>query len=80
MTTITPSGHETPSSSLSRSTSTDSMKRRSLREIYGASTPNSFYIFALFSPIYDPLTFEEAVEEEVWAQAMDEEIECIDKN
>ena len=24
--------------------------------------------------------FEEAVEEEVWAQAMDEEIECIEKN
>ena len=30
--------------------------------------------FALFYPIYDPLTFEEAVEEEVWAQSMDEEI------
>ena len=36
--------------------------------------------FVLFSPIYDPLTFEEAVEEEVWAQAMDEERECIEKN
>ena len=40
----------------------------------------SFSLFALFSPIYDPLTFEEAVEEEVWAQTMDEEIECIEKN
>ena len=37
-------------------------------------------LFALFSPIYDPLTFEEAIEEELWAQAMDEEIECIEKN
>ena len=36
-------------------------------------------LFALFSQIDDPLTFEEVVEE-VWAQAMDEEIECIDKN
>ena len=50
------------------------MKTRSLGEIYEASTPNSFSLFALFSPIYDPLTFEEAIEEEVWAQAMDEEI------
>ena len=37
-------------------------------------------LFALFSPIYDPLAFEEVVEEEVWAQAMDEKIECIEKN
>ena len=56
------------------------MKTRSLREIYEAGAPNSFYLFALFSPIYDPLTFEEYVEEEVWAQDMDEEIECIENN
>ena len=37
-------------------------------------------LFRLLSPIYDPLTFEEAVKEEVWAQAMDEEIECIENN
>ena len=56
------------------------MKTRSLHEIYESSTPNSFSLFALFSQIDDTLTFEEAVEEEVWAQAMDEEIECIEKN
>ena len=56
------------------------MKARSLREIYEVGTPNSFSLFALFSPICDPLTCEEAIEEEVWAQAMDEEIECIEKN
>ena len=77
---ITPSGHQTPSSISSRSTSTELMKTRSLREIYEAGTPNSFSLFALFSPIYDTLTFEEAFEEEVWEQAMDEEIECIEKN
>ena len=55
------------------------MKKRSMREIYEAGTPNSFSLFALFSQIYDPLTFEE-VFEEVLAQAMDEEIECIEKN
>ena len=59
---------------------TEPVKTGSLREIYEAGTPNSFSLFALFSFIYDPLTFEEVVEEEVWAQAMDEEIECIEKN
>ena len=56
------------------------MKIRNLREIYEDGTPNSFSIFALFSQIDDPLTFEEVFEEEIWAQAMDEEIECIEKN
>ena len=56
------------------------MKLGSLCEIYEAGEPNSFSLFALFSPIYDPLTFEEAFKEEVWAQAMDEEIECIERN
>ena len=51
-----------------------------MREIYEASTPNSFSLFALFSQMDDPLTFEEVVEDEVWEQAMDEEIECIEKN
>ena len=49
-------------------------------ETYEAGTPNSFSIFALFCPIYDPLTFQEVVEEEVWAQTMNEEIECIANN
>ena len=56
------------------------MKTRSLREIYGAGTPNSFSLFALFSQIDDPLAFEEVVDEEAWEQDIDEEIECIEKN
>ena len=51
-----------------------------MQEIYEAGTPNSFSLFALFAPIYDPLTFEEVVEEEVWEQAMDEEIQSIENN
>ena len=70
--TSRPRGQQTPSSISSRSTSTEPMKTRSLHEIYEADTPDSFSLFALFSPIYDPLTFEEVVEEEVWPQAMDE--------
>ena len=61
--TSTPRGQQTPSSISSRSTSTKLVKKRSMREIYEAGTPNSFSLFALFSPIYDPLTFEEVVEE-----------------
>ena len=80
MPTSTSRGQKTPSSISSRSTSIEPVKTRSLHEIYEAGTPNSFSLFALFSPIYDPLTFEEVVEEELWAQAMDEEIECIEKN
>ena len=49
-------------------------------EIYEVDTPSLLSFFALFSQIGDPLTFQEVVEEEVWAQAMDEEIECIEKN
>ena len=56
------------------------MKTRSLHEIYEAGKPNSFSIFALFSQIDDPQTFEESSKEEVWEQSMDEEMECIEKN
>lgn len=39
-----------------------------------------FSVFSLFSQIDDPLNFEEAVKDDVWAQAMDEEIRCIENN
>ena len=74
MSTRTPTGQQTPSSSLTRSTSTDPIKKRSIREIYETGTPNSLSIFVLFSQIDDPLTFEEAYEEEVWEHDMDQEI------
>ena len=56
----TPRGQQTPSSS---SIAIDPVKKRSLCEIYEVGTPNSFSLFALFSPIYDPLTLEKAFEE-----------------
>ena len=62
------------------STSTNPVKTRSLGEIYEARTKNSFSLFALFYQIDDPLTFKEAVEEEVWKQAMDEEIKFMENN
>ena len=77
MPTRTPISIQTPSSISSSSTSTDPIKKRSLREINETGTPNSFSLSALFSQIDDPLTFEEVVKEEVWARAINEKIECI---
>jgi len=37
-------------------------------------------LFYLFSPIGDLVHFEEAVKEEKWMKAMDEEIHAIEKN
>ena len=67
-----PRGQQTPSSSSSRSTLTKPVKTRSMREIYEAGTPNSISLSALISQIDNPLTIEEDVEDEVWAQSMDE--------
>jgi hypothetical protein len=47
-------------------------KKRSLRDIYNEETTNSFSIFSPFSQIDDPLTFEEDIKDDVWAQSMDE--------
>ena len=77
--TSTPSGQQTHSSSSLRSTSTNRVKTRSLREIYEAATPNSFSLFAVLSPIYDTLTFDKSIKDELQEQAMDEEIKCIEK-
>jgi hypothetical protein len=41
-------------------------------DIYNEDKTNSFSVFALFSQIDDPLTFEEVFKDDVWAQAMDE--------
>ena len=68
----TPRGHYTPLDSLLKSTSIDPVKTRSLPEIYEVGTPKSFSLFALFSQIDDPLTFEKSDKNELWAQAMDE--------
>ena len=75
------------SSSPSSSSSSDSSsserprKMRSLQEIY-ESTKNfegNLNLFCLFMDC-DPLCFEEAVQEEKWRIAMDEEMKAIEKN
>jgi hypothetical protein len=55
-------------------------KTRSLHHIYNEDIKNYFLVFTLFLQIDDPLTFEEDVKYDVWDQAMDEEIRCIENN
>jgi hypothetical protein len=83
----TPRAQQTLAHSTSSSTSPNPTfasllprKTRILCDIYNVDTTNSFSIFALFSQIDDPSTFEEDVKDDVWAQAMDEEIKCIENN
>jgi hypothetical protein len=78
----TPRVHQTPRSSPSTSTFPNPTLASLLPlcDIYNEDATNSFSVFSLFSQIDDPLTSEEAVKEEVWAQAMDEEIRCIENN
>jgi len=84
---FTPRVQPTSTSSSSSSTSPDptlaSLVPRKIRimdDIYNVDTTNSFSLFAPFSQIDDPLTFEEFVKDGVWAQIMDEEIKCIENN
>ena len=49
---------------------------RSLKDIYDDLDVSSN--FALFS--FQPSSFEEAIKDENWVQAMDEKIEAIEKN
>jgi hypothetical protein len=83
----TPRAQQTPSSIPSSSTSLDPTlaillprKTRSLCNIYNEDTTNSFSFFSLFSQIDNDLTFDEVVKDDLWSQAMDEEIECIENN
>jgi hypothetical protein len=68
----TPRVHQTSTRSPSSSTSRDPTlatllprKTRSLCDIYNEDATNSFSVFSLFSQIDDPLTFEEAVKDDV---------------
>ena len=61
MPTNTPRDQQTPLSSSARSESKNPIKKRSMNEIYDVGTPISILVFALFSQIDDPLTFEEVV-------------------
>ena len=75
----TPSDMSSPSS-----TSTRRPKFRNLNEIYEQDEVDSGAplnsLFALFCHVDDPIHFEDAVKEEKWVAAMEEEIEAIERN
>ncbi|CAL5332754.1 unnamed protein product [Camellia sinensis] len=72
------------SSSSSSASSDDSIFKqprlmRNLQEIYEATEEADLNLFCLFADS-DPLTFSEAIQEDKWKKAMDEEIHAIEKN
>jgi hypothetical protein len=71
----------TPSMGDSRKSSTNqsAIKMRSLKEIYEQAEDGETNLFCLY-PDHEPLTFQEAEEENCWRSAMEEEIRAIQKN
>jgi len=59
-------------------------KNKSLRDIYeqneGENSIGLNSLFALYSHVDDPIHFEYAIKDEKWVNAMDEEIDVIEKN
>lgn len=85
--TVGPSGpHSTSSSDMSNPTlaSLRRHKIRSIRDIYeqneGENNSNQISLSAFYSQIEDLVHFEDAVKDDKWVSAMDEEIEAIEKN
>ncbi|KAA0038299.1 integrase [Cucumis melo var. makuwa] len=76
---------ETSSSSMPSSTSDDEIsprRIRSIQKIYNATNrinDDHFANFALFAGV-DPVTFDEAIQDEKWKITMDQEIDAIRRN
>ena len=67
-----------PTSSEESSSSTP-VRLRSLTEIYGQEEEEETNLFCLYAD-HEPFSFNEAVEEDCWKKAMEEEIHAIEKN
>jgi len=61
------------------STNQSAIKMRSLRKIYEQTEDGETNLFCLYTD-HEPPTFQEAVEEDCWRSAMEEEIHAIHKN
>ncbi|KAE8683276.1 TMV resistance protein N-like [Hibiscus syriacus] len=79
--TSTTQGDSSPSSSSSGSQSERVVQRtRSLRDLYEVTErQDNLTLFCLFADC-EPVSFQEAVQEKKWRDAMDEEIKAIEKN
>ena len=85
-------GSATPQSTGSTSSDTSNptlenlrrQKIRSIRDIYeqneGENSAGLNSLFALYSHVDDPIHFEDAIKDDKWVCAMDEEIDAIEKN
>ena len=78
----TPRGAELSASSSTITPSERGTKLRSLSEIYeqGAANEGMNSLFALYFQVDDPIHFEYAIKDRKWIEAMDEEINAIEKN
>ena len=76
-----PTTHEDPSSSSSLSGSERAVTRtRNLQDLYEVTErQDNLTLFCLFADC-EPVSFQEAVQEKKWRDAMDEEINAIEKN
>ncbi|KAK1364927.1 hypothetical protein POM88_040488 [Heracleum sosnowskyi] len=79
----TPPSNSPPNSSSSSSSSeSPPRKTRSMADLYGATRrilEDEFVDFALYANA-DPVAFEDAAKENKWRQAMDQEIDAIERN
>jgi hypothetical protein len=85
--TAGPSGPQSTSSSDQSNPTLTSLRRqkiRSSRDIYEQNDDENdsdhISLFAFYSQGDDPIHFEEAVKDDKWVRAMDEEIDAIEKN
>ena len=78
----TPHGAEFSASSSTTTPSESGTKFRSIREIYeqGAANEGMNSLFVLYCQVDDPIHFEDAIKDRKWIEAMDDEINSIEKN
>ena len=78
----TPQGGNSSASSSICTPTERGNKFRSLKEIYEQDITNEGInsLFALYCHVDDPVHFEEAIKDEKWIEAMDEEINAIERN
>ena len=78
----TPNGAYLSATSRTSTSNERGTRFRSLREIYeqGEANEGMNSLFALYGQVDDPIHFEDAIKDRKWIEAMDEEINAIEKN
>ena len=78
----TPQGGNSSASSSTCTPNERGKKFRNLNDIYAQEAANEGInsLFALYCHVNDPIHFEEAINDKKWIEAMDEEINAIERN